>query len=52
MQTELEAIKSRMNNAEERISDPENGIREITQSGPQIENQMKKIRKQYKRSMG
>ena len=33
MQTELKAIKSRMNNAEEWISDVENRIMEITQLG-------------------
>ena len=33
MQTELKVIKSRMNNAEERISDMEDRIMEITQSG-------------------
>ena len=42
MQTELKALKSRMNNAEEQISDLEDGIIEITQSGQRIENQMKK----------
>ena len=42
MQTELKAIKSRMNNAEERMSDVEDKIMEITQSGQQTENQMKK----------
>ena len=31
-----------MNNAEEQISDLEDGIIEITQSGQRIENQMKK----------
>ena len=41
MQTELKAIKSRMNNAEEQISDLEDRIMEITQSGQQTENQMK-----------
>ena len=40
--TELKAIKTRMNNAEERISDVEDRIMEIIQSGQQIENQMKK----------
>ena len=42
MQTELKALKSRVNNAEERISDLEARIMEITQSGQQTENQMKK----------
>lgn len=41
-QTELKALKSRMNDAEERISDLEDRIVEITQSGHQRENQMKK----------
>ena len=42
MQTELKTLKSRMNNAEEQISDLEDRIMEITQLGQQIENQMKK----------
>ena len=42
MQTELKALKSRMNNAEEGISDLEHRIMEITQSRHQTENQMKK----------
>ena len=42
MQTELKALKSRMNNAEEWISDLEDRIMEITQSGQQTGNQMKK----------
>ena len=42
IQTELWAVKTRMNNAEERISDMEDRIMEITQSGQQTENQMKK----------
>ena len=42
MHTELKALKSRMNNAEERISDLEDRIMEITQSGQQTENQRKK----------
>ena len=41
MQTELKALKSRMNNAEERISDVEDRIMEITQSGQQTKKQMK-----------
>ena len=41
-QTELRAVKTRMNNAEEWISDVEDRIMEITQSGQQTENQMKK----------
>ena len=42
MQAELKALKSRMNNAEEQITDLEDKIMEITQSGQQRENQMKK----------
>ena len=42
IQTELRAVKIRMNNAEERISDVEDSIMEITQSGQQTEKQMKK----------
>ena len=42
MQIELKALKSRMNNAEERISDLEERITEIAWSGQQTENQMKK----------
>ena len=54
MQTELKAIKRRMNNAKEWISDVEDRIMEITQTGQQRENQIKKKKtwKQYKRSMG
>ena len=33
IQTELKAIKMRMNNAQERISDMEDRIMEITQTG-------------------
>ena len=42
MQTELKTLKSRMNNAEEWISDLEDRIMEIIQSGQQTTNQMKK----------
>ena len=42
MQTELKAIKSRLNYAEEQISYVEGKIMEITQSGQQTEKQMKK----------
>ena len=42
MQTELKSRKRRMNKAEEWISDLEDRILEITQSGQQKENQMKK----------
>ena len=38
-QTELTALKSRMNDADEQISDLEDRIIEITQSGEQTENQ-------------
>ena len=38
----LKPIKTRMNNAEERISDVEDRIMEISQTGQQTENQMKK----------
>ena len=44
MQAELKALKSRMNNAEEQISDLEDRIMEITQSGWQTENQMKNMK--------
>ena len=36
------ALKSRMNNAKEQISDLEDRIMEITQTGQQTENQIKK----------
>ena len=42
MQTELKALKNRMNNAEERISDLKDRIMEITQLEHRKENQMKK----------
>ena len=42
IQPELKAIKTRMNNAEEWISDVEDRIIEITQTGQQTQNQMKK----------
>ena len=42
IQTEGKAIKTGMNNAEERISDVEQRIMEITQSGQQTEKQMEK----------
>ena len=42
MQAELKALKSRMNNAEERINDFEDRKMEITQSWRQTENQTKK----------
>ena len=42
MQAELKALKSRVNSAEQRICDLEDGIMEITKSGQKIKNQMKK----------
>ena len=42
MQADLKALKRRMNNAEEQISDLEDRIMEITQSGQQTEDQMRK----------
>ena len=44
MQIELKALKSRMNNAEELISDLEDRIMEIIQSEQQTENQIKKMK--------
>ena len=41
MKAELKAIHSRLNNAEERTSDLEDRIMEITQSEQQTERQMK-----------
>ena len=49
MQTELKALKGRVNNAEKRIGDLEDSIIEITQSGQQTENQMKKHESNCKR---
>ena len=45
MQTEIKAINSRMNNAEEQISDLEDSKIEITKSGLQRENKIKKRKK-------
>ena len=42
MQADLKALKSRMNNAEERISELEDRRMETTQSGTETENQVKK----------
>ena len=42
IQPELKALKSRMNNKEAQISDLDDRIMEITQSGQQTESQMKK----------
>ena len=44
MQTELKALKSRMNNAEEWISDLEDRIMEITQSGQQKKTKWKNMK--------
>ena len=44
MKAELKAMNSRMNNTEERISDLEDRIMEITQSGQQTESQIKKMK--------
>ena len=43
MQAELKELKSRMNNSVERISDLEDRIIKIIQSGQQTENQMKNM---------
>ena len=42
MKAELKGLNSKMNNAEEQISDLEDRITEITQSGQWTESQMKK----------
>ena len=42
MQAELKALKSRINSVDEQLSDFEDRIMEITQSGQQTESQMKK----------
>ena len=51
MKSELKALNSRMNNAGEWISDLENRIMEITQSGEQTENQIKKKRKKERKQV-
>ena len=43
-QAGLKVLKNRMNNAEEWISDLENRVMEITQSGQQTENQKKNMK--------
>ena len=43
MKAELKAMNGRMNNVEERISDLEDTIMEITQSGQHTESQIKAI---------
>ena len=48
MWQELKALKSRMNNVEEWISDWEDRIMEITQSRQQTEKQMKKYESNIK----
>ena len=50
MQTELKALKSRMNNAEEQTSDLEDRITEILNKDSRKQNE--KTQKQYKRCMG
>ena len=52
MKAELKAINSRMNNAEERMSDLEDRIMEITQSEQQTESQMEKKMKAIKEIYG
>ena len=57
MKTVLKAMISRLNNAEEQISDLEDKTMEITQSEQQTESKKKRKRKkkeskQYKRPMG
>ena len=54
MKAELKTLNSQVNDAEERTSDLEDRIIEITKSKEQTENQMKKKkkRKEYKRPMG
>ena len=47
MKAELKAIVSKLNNAEERISDLEDRIMEITQSEQQTGRQMKKMKTIY-----
>ena len=46
MKIELKAMNSKMSNAEKQTSDLEDGIMEITQSGQQVESQMKKKMKE------
>ena len=41
MPAELKALKGRTNNSEEQISDMDDRIMDVTQSGQQKENQMK-----------
>ena len=42
IQTELKVIESRMNNAEEQVSDGEDKTMKVIQSGQQAKNQMEK----------
>ena len=51
MKAELKAMNSRMNNAEERISDLKDRIMEITQSEQQIQYQTKKKRENNIRNL-
>ena len=44
MKADSKALKSRMSNAEEQISDLEDRIMEIIESGQEIENQIKNMK--------
>ena len=48
MKAELKEMNSRMNNSEKQVSDLEDRIREITQSGQQADSQTKKKKKKMK----
>ena len=52
MKAELKAINSRINNAEECISDPEDTIMEITQSEQQTKSQILKRMKILQETYG
>ena len=52
MQAELKPLKNKMNNAEERVSDLEDGRVKINQSGQQTENQIKKNMKAIQETHG
>ena len=52
MQIELWAVKTRMNNTEERLNDVEDRIMEITQIRTADRKQNEKMWKQHKRPMG
>ena len=45
MKAELKEINSRINNSEKQVSDLEDRIREITQSGQQADSKTKKKKK-------